>query len=725
MVDRHPEPGAASAAITQRVLRVELGSAAGDPIRSLTRVPLERAPWSRVAPLGGSGLAVALVGAELERDRAARPLAICVGAAVRRGVPTAARAVVGGFAPLTGRYGEGQVGGELGPRLAAVLDGLVIVGELDRATCPGAVLVVDGRGQVEVRRLGTALVRGSVNERLERIRRELGPGATLVCGPAGDRGIAFATLASGDPPSFVGRGGLGATLGASGLVGVHVTAEAPAGERDVELERLLARSPRLVHRASGGGFEQALGAAVRGGFGGDGTEREPGEDGRGEDAVARAAAYGDAWKARRGGRVGCRGCPTPCGFVFDAIVGGGAGVRGHFGAARSLGEPLGLRDPDDVLALLARCDAVGLDAKETGGVLALLCDRADAGSESGPALRGDRRALQRAIDRIVGDPALARARDGAEALASEAPNDARTTDPGAPRHDLAALALAVGAGAGTDPMRSYPFGTDIARARLERLLEPSLGVLPADAERPDRTAAKGLLAWWHENLVAGLDACGFCVFSATGLLADGLCDLDELAARLEPGRDGIDLLAAGASVVLARAQVSALLDRPITIPAWARAALADSIVDEYRAARGVDVRGFPLPATLDRIGTRALGVPVDAGALVSGTAPPAPRRAATERRHRSTETNVSPNSVVVRAYGPLAQAFGGALRIELDAPTTLAELLERCARARPGARAALIGDSGPSAWSGGRRLEPGDPIEPGRTVDLLSALAGG
>lgn len=765
----YPETGA------PRVLRIELGQASGAPILSATRELPRTTPWSRVASLGGSGLAVALVGAELERDLSARPLTICVGAAVRRGVPTAARAVVGGFAPLTGRYGEGQVGGELGPRLAAVLDGLLVVGALDRTACPGAVLVLDGSGAAQVRTLGSSLARGTVVERLAQIRSELGPGATLVCGPAGDRGVAFATLASGGPPSFVGRGGLGATLGATGLVAVHITAEPVAAEPDVELDRLLASSPRLVHRASGGGFEQALGAAVRGAtVGADGgtefgdtvrsdavrsdtvrsdTEYADSEDrgpkdegGEGEDRVARAAAFGEVWKARRDGRVGCRGCPTPCGFVFDAIVGSGAGVRGHFGATRSLGGPLGLDDPDDVLTLLRRCDEMGLDAKETGSVLALLCDRAEASQDGNGPRRGDLRALDHAVERLAHDevdgtvdPEFERARAGSLRLIAPAVKGAvegeRPRGPATPRHDLAALALAVGAGAGTDPMRSYPFGTDIGRERLQALLGPATGPLPAHAERPDSVAAKGLMAWWHESLVAGLDASGFCVFSATGLLADGICDLDGLASRLEPGRDGKDLLAAGASVVLARAQVSAMLARPLVVPGWARHALSNAVIREYRAARGVDEDGFPRSSVLERIGTRALGIPVDV------PEPPSPASALHERpafeqsfgaqaRTGSPPTDAGATTpwtdgIIVRAFGPLAQTFGGELRVPLSGATTLLELLERCAKARPAARARLLGDAGPSAWSGGRRLELSDPVEPGRRIDLLSALAGG
>jgi|GEM_PF-733827 len=709
-------------------------------------------PWSRAASFGGSALAAALVGAELERDRTVRPLVLAVGDAVRRGLPTAARAVVAGVAPLTGRYGEGQVGGELGPRLAALLDGLLVTGGLVRDGVPRALVV--GSATEDDHTVTARVVELDAEDgrspaaRIAACAARCGPGATLACGPAGERGVDFASLASGSPPSFVGRGGLGRVLGDLGLVAVHLAAPAVAPVADPALERLLRASPRLVERARGGGFEQALGEAVREGAGGA----------AGSDAVASARAWSGGWSAAKDGTVGCRGCPTPCGFVFDgAVPGAGAGVRGHFGAAKSLGPRLGLDDRAATLVLLERCDALGLDAKEAGAVLALLVGAGcveESRVENGrvaPALES----LLAWLDRIAAvdacsdagdgagpfgsdaasadDALVARARAGADALARRLDRaadfgTAGLAQPGVPRRDLAALALAVGAGAGTDPLRSYPFASEVGRARLAALVEPSTGPLPPDAERPDAAAGKGLVAWWHESFVAGVDTSGFCVFSASGLLADGVCDLDALAQRLI-GADGEALLARGAATVLLRAELARRLDRPLEPEPWARDLLEDGLRAEYRAARGVDARGFPTAGALAAVGSARLGRPLaragaggSAGRGAGAVSAPAPGAAPASSGGPGSGGG---GQIRLRCLAGLGAAGGTTLELDLPSGATLADLLAAAAAARPAWRDLFLAEPGPSAWCAGRRLEPGDRVPVGATVDLLRALAGG
>ncbi len=65
------------------------------------------------------------------------------------------------------------------------------------------------------------------------------------------------------------------------------------------------------------------------------------------------------------------------------------------------------------------------------------------------------------------------------------------------------------------------------------------------------------LLWWHENLVAGVDALGICAFSVGGLLSDGVLDQQELAQAIlpkawptEPGQDSAEaLLSIGALAI--------------------------------------------------------------------------------------------------------------------------------------------------------------------------------
>jgi len=721
----------------RRVLIVDRGG--------VRRVAAESAapgePWERLAPLGGSALAVALVGAGVARGAA--PLVVAVGDAVVRGLPTAARAVVAGVSPRGPRYAEGHVGGALGARLASVADALVIEEPLAAADAP-IVLVVAGDGRVRLEP-ARAFADLSPHERSSECAARFGAGATLACGPAARRGVVFASLASGSPPSFVGRGGLGARLASLGLAALHVNAEEHTQVvRDERLERLLAASPRLVARASGGGFEQAHALAARG-----------------ELARDTAAAAHDVaqWRAARDARVGCRGCPTPCGFVFEGVIGGAAGVRGHFGATHALGDALGLTQPSERLHVLAACDRFGVDAKEMGALLELFVRACESGAVRETNPRGDAHALARAVERLIGgaDDLARHAARGAQALAAHlqlVPTPAAELGQHfAPRFDLAALAAVVGAGAGTDPMRSFPFATDVARRRLLEFLPDA----PLGTERADSPIGKGLVAWWHENLVAAVDTSGFCVFSATALLADGACSLAELASAIlprevlalarEPARA---LLACGASVALARAALDRRLGATRHVPTFARELSALPGMDDlYRAARGLDADGAPLAQAVGAIASERLAEPWGsvAGhvadtprAQFEGTrvVPVAPRGNAPSGDSAlgadapSGDFSIGADAPIrVFALGPLAALLGGssangtAQAFTFDAPPTLEQLLLRLANGDPARERVLLGPAAPSAWVGGRRVFADERVPLGARVDLVSAVFGG
>ena len=345
----------------------------------------------RLGAASGEALAVAVL---LARARAERelPFVLAVGDAVRRGLPTAARTTIAARAPLSGLFADGQVGGDLGRRLARIADAVVLEGRAPSRS----VLVLEPDGRAELCPAPWASD-ASPAERITAALAALGPGAALVTGPAGDAGVAFANLASGRPTSFVGRGGLGAALAERNLAGIFVRAEpledAANDARRAELVAALTRSPRLRARADGGTLELFHAFAARG----DGVA----EDGARVSNEARAAGRE---------RHGCRGCPTPCGWTFETDAGARQGAR--FNAVQALGGALGLEHFDDTLELLARCDALGIDAREAGAVLELWVRAARSASPP----RGDRAALLALLDDIATDDDAAR---GAEALAKK------------------------------------------------------------------------------------------------------------------------------------------------------------------------------------------------------------------------------------------------------------------------------------------------------------------
>ena len=613
----------------------------------------DAAPWA-----GGALASLALLEGARRGDGAA--FGIAVGDGVRRGLPTAARATVAARSPLTGRLSEGLVGGDLGRRLAGVADAVVLTGEF----APGdGVVIVDevGRARVEHRPELHGLDPAQTHALLV---ARYGPCATLRIGAAAEHGSTIASLASGgEAASFVGRGGLGAAFAGHGLKALVVLADEVDTSPDAELVRALLASPRLAARADGGTFE--LG---------------PARQARGELASGGNELYAQVRAAPRE-RVGCRGCPTPCGWAFDR--GAGSSLPARFGKLWSLGPPLGLDELDDALALAAACDTVGVDSKEAGAGLARLAQRHGA--------LGDRERLEGWIADLGRG-----AGEGWELAGGTGSVEAS----GAERTIAARLGACVSSNGG-DPMRTFPFLLEAGgRGRLEQLLD---GVpLPAGTEDPANPAGKGRVVWWHENLVAGLDLIGFCAFSAAGLLADGVMDLRALASRILPlglaqtGRTDRVLLDAGDRVVRFRRELA---------QRWG--GLAEAVEEDLRAA-------FEDYALWRSVGWSAAGAaPKDV-----------PDRRSEDPGTPTIDHGEGAHEVTLRASGPLAEKLGSELRVALDRPTPLGELLEELMRTR---KAPLIKGGVPlaSTYRGGDRLEPCDLVTPGDELDLVIAIAGG
>jgi hypothetical protein len=488
-------------------------------------------------------------------------------------------------------------------------------------------------------------------------------------------------------------------------------------DRSRALRELLARSPRLAARAEGGTLELFETLAARG------ADRAGSAAGLAREARASAAA-----------RTGCRGCPTPCGWVFERAGGERQGAR--FGATLALGPGLGLETLDDALALLALCDRLGADAKEVGAILALVCQAQERGLLPGSTARGERDELARRIQALIADE-RAPGRAGAAALARELglereqpASRGQALRPGGSAVEL--LGQCVSAG-GADPMRSFPFLLDSAAAdELAHLLAPL--PVPESALDPQAPDAKGRLVFWHENLISAVDMTGFCAFSAAGLLGDGLTDLDGLArwilppALLEPDDpawserpSGQRLLAAGANLVLLRRELNQVLgaapdqDRP----AFARARLEQpGMLDEYLALRALDQHGYPRPEALVQLGSPAL-LELGLSALAPVRREPPGRTEPFRPRARGR--------VTLRGSGALGRALGGERQLELDLPRSVAEVLARASAGDELLRAQLFAGQRliPAVWRRARRLAPHDPVENGDVLELVVAISGG
>lgn len=679
-----------------RVLRIDLTAlAAGKPTGEVTPWHSDDRALDRVGSWSGTALALALW---LDGGEAIRTsLVFAVADGVRRGVPTAERAGVSGSSPLTGLYVEGQVGGELGRRLASRADALVLSGCTGR---PGSVLVVGDAG-VELRAHPELCGRSpqSVARRLTALH-----GGVCICvGPAGEAEHPFANLAVGrDEVSFVGRGGLGARLGAMGLKAVVVATAVRVAPEDAavdagsaELRKLLGSSPRLLARSAGGSFEQGHALAAAGDLRGPQATLE----------TSAGVAYAREAEETEHDRRGCRGCPTPCGWVFDR--GDEGSVKGTFSGAFAVGPALGLAKFEDSLRLLECCDAAGIDSVEVGAVLGLWVQASAAGAVPEGAGAGDLDELLRCVDELAARR-TGRGRElsrGAARLAVALDREAATPVCRGlavrPAHEPARVLAQCAATSGGDPLGHFA-----------PQLDPAVTV---GAGRAFRDA---------EELQGAVDLSGFCAFSASALLTDGLVDLDGLARWAAPPAvsSAAAWLGAGAATVLMRRELNRRwgagedADRPL----WARELLERTgLWEEYRTARGLDAGGAPTaetwaelgaPVAPDRVRELAAGVGSRGGRAEADAAEP------TER-----------GRVHLRAVGPLAAALAGDRELTLDLPLSMERFLLELARERPQASRYLLSADKPLAvvYRDGERLASTDRIRAGDTLDLVVAIRGG
>ena len=770
-----------------RVLSVRIGGEDGGRAHYVPARSFFSEEWGRfaqLAPLGGSAMTLGLV------QRSPAGLALTIGGATRRGLPSSGRVHIGAVSPLTGAYTEGAVGGDLVWALAGLADGLVLERGAELAEgAPGApaVLVVGPADELDglVDRVGLHLFEvtsagpsGAAGlgdapaVGLLELEQLLGPGAaqlgtralgqalqaalggapgdglvraSILCGPAARAGLPYTTLVTGgDVPLVTGRGGLGARLASLGLAAVFVVG--PPSDSMAPERR--APSPRLAERARAGTFELFGAFAARGELSGRNYASFLSvEEGR---AIAAEAS------ADRSAQHGCKGCPTPCGLVFDRPGKGDGKQRGgaRFSATWALGPNLGF--PAEAagdrpsafraaLALLERCDDLGLDAREAGACLALLSRAAELGrpapdDRGGGARFGDLDCLSAALEQLppLGSAALARE------LGLEHEHFDAQGQSARPEGSLASVLGQVVSTGGNDPLRAFPF--TVARGRFD----------------PREPAGKGRLVAWHEDLAAALDLSGFCGFSAAGLLVDGVLDLDELAAwilpelasdqalaatreaepgdapgdQAAPGSDpspGAVLLEAGRCLVLARRRFNESLGlagglAPDDLPAWSRGALlAPGMLDEYLVERGLDGAGRLAPATRGWLaGEGSAPWPPLAADLPRGDESESPAdEAGTQQQGSRPATALG--EVTLSATGRLGELLGTAT-FELALPASLAEVLAHAAAQRPAAADLLFDRSGrplPAAWRERHPVAPRDLVHAGDRLDLLLAIAGG
>ncbi len=329
-------------------------------------------------------------------------------------------------------------------------------------------------------------------------------GHTAAIGPAGERGVRFATISADG--RHAGRGGLGAVMGAKRLKAVVAKGDRATPVADPARVAELADGLRVRAAEAGTAKYREIGTVANlRTFARVGAL--PTHNFRGDAFDGVEALSGERWQTERHARrAGCAHCTIGCAhrFHFADADGQAKNARAEYESVFALGPLVGIGDPDEVLAASARCDALGLDTISAGATLAFAMECGERGELSGGPRFGE--SLLPWLDAIAAREGLGdRLAEGTRRLAhaiggdaiDRAPQVKGLELPGYEPRALQAMALGLAVGTrGADHNRSGAYEVDFSEE--------------ADRLRGDERTAR--LAAASEERAALLDALVLCKF---------------------------------------------------------------------------------------------------------------------------------------------------------------------------------------------------------------------
>ncbi|MFA4965780.1 MAG: aldehyde ferredoxin oxidoreductase family protein, partial [Thermoleophilia bacterium] len=602
------------------------------PLRGL-RVDLGARTWDEdelsadvaKAFLGGRGLGAYL--ALRERLYEVEPLSpenlliFAPGPLTGSGAPASGRYSVTSRSPLTRTVFDGNSGGNWGNAFRRLgYDYLVLGGALD---APGYVSV-SGDG---VRWHDAAGIWGQdVPSSLARLRELHPESEAAVIGPAGERGILFASIVNNRGRS-IGRGGLGAVMGAKRLKavvvaghGAHRPAVADPERLDFivyEAEKLLKSNPITSQALPEFGTSVLVNVLNQAGA-------LPTRNYR-ESQFERAADISGEMLKREHvqKRAACRGCVIGC--ARRTTAGGQSGEGPEYESIWALGADCGVGDLTAIVQANYACNRAGMDTITMGSTIACAMELTEEGLLPGGPRFGDAAAVV----------ALAEATAAGQGLGEElAEGSARF----AARHGRPELSMSV---KGMEMPAYDPRGMKaqgLAYATSNRggchlranMLGPEILGVPKMVDRFATLGKAGLLIN-IQNLNAVLDSLSVCKFTAFAMKEDYYARL--LSAVWGETVEPQELLLLGERIWTAerlfnlaagftRAADSLparLLHEPVPAgPSAGHVVDLPPMLDEYYTSRGWDVQGWPSAAKLDRLGLAGFAAAASpAGAAVS------------------------------------------------------------------------------------------------------------
>ncbi|HEY0451107.1 aldehyde ferredoxin oxidoreductase family protein [Actinophytocola sp.] len=578
-----------------RALIVDVGG------RDATGTPFELEERVLRSYLGGVGLGTwlmhRLAPPRVDPLAPEAPLAFVFSSLVGTPLTTSAKFAVVAKSPLTGLLTDALASSQFA--IAGKLtghDAIVIRGRADELS----VLLIDGAGArlepaPELAGLPAAEAETVARQRFGRGWR------TAAIGPAGERGVRYATISHDG--RHAGRGGLGAVLGAKNLKAVLVKSATKVGVADQAGVLAAARDLRKRSFGPATAKYRELGTLANLlAFNAVSTLPTRNFTAATFDGAPRLAAE-ELHELRGVARNSCASCSIGCEHIY-ARKGGGS-QRMEYENVFALGPLCGVSDPDDVFAASARCDELGIDTISAGGTIAWAMECVERGLIDAPWLRfGDGASLLRALNEIgtrapgLGELLAHGSRHAAHVVGHRsidfAPQVKGMELPGYEPRSLQSMALGLAVNArGADHNRSGAYEADLS----------------GDLDRLDGGSAHVAAAVDTEDRAAVMDSMILCKF-LRGVFDDPFTEWATLLALVTGwDLDAAELRSAATRIVRAKRAFNLregatagddtlpvrMLETPLELASGRTATLTAarlrSMVAGYYEARGLDQDG--------------------------------------------------------------------------------------------------------------------------------------
>ncbi len=314
------------------------------------------AAWARDY-LGGTGLAARLLYSEGNQQ----DLMIAPGLLVGLPIFTASKTGIAAISPLTQRWGESNMGGELGIQIKrAGFDLVWIRGKSEQWI---TLKITDDRVEFEPAKNLLGLTTSQTESSLQ---RKFGRAYALATiGPAAEKDVRFACIRSGDRTA--GRCGMGTDWARRKIKAIAVSGSRKLAPVDPEaiksLQKELLKKIRIKSEAQNK-FGTACGVVYREGIGDLPVKNFALRKFPGADKIS-----GQAMVARfHGKRRACPHCPIACAKQITVPELNYQGPMPEYETVGSLGSLLLIDDPLAVIAGNRACNEYGMDTITAGAV---------------------------------------------------------------------------------------------------------------------------------------------------------------------------------------------------------------------------------------------------------------------------------------------------------------------------------------------------------------------